>query len=929
MRRIPYIVLGLIVVAGVLTFLTSGFWVNWLWFDSLGLRSLLVTRYVAQWALFIGGFVIAGGFFAMNVRYAGRKLVSVPVEVDGQKMEVSPRAINIAAQIAGVAVGLLMASAAAGNWFTVLRYLNQNEFGISEPIFGRDASFYIFTLPVLEAVRSWLLGLFILTLLAVGGLAFLRYSQGVARRQFTLPQDVRGHLSLLGALTLAIFSFSYWLANFDMLLSGAGSVYGVGRTDDAAQRPANYILLGLSLLAALLLAWNAFAQRLRPLLVTVSVWLVAALGVGILYPAAYQQFFVRPNELAQERPYITNNIDLTRRAFGLDKITTGQLRGDAPVTANDVVANSTAIDDIRLWDYRPLLTTYRQIQRFGQYYDFVDVDVDRYRLSATADVPQQTMLSARELDADLLDPRAQTWQNRHLVYTHGYGAVVSPVNRFTAQGQPDMLLRNIPPTGEEMLQLDRPQIYFGERTDDYAIVRTSVREFDRPGTAGTEEYANYTGDGGVGIGSPLTRLIFAAAFGDSGIFLSGAIGGDSRILYNRTIVERVNTVAPFLTLDSDPYLVILDGRLIWVQDAYTSTTRFPYATSYALANGLPTSYVRNSVKVTVDAYTGEMRFYVMDEQDPLLRTYRGIFPELFTPVSAAPAGLVDHFRYPEDLFELQARVYNRYHMTEPQAFYNQGDLWAIARETYDGQVQPMEPYYVTLTLPGQNQEEFALILPFTPAGQNRDNMVAWLAARSDGENYGELQIYTFPSGTLVYGPQQIEARINQDVEITQQLTLLDQRGSSVIRGNLLVIPLGDAVLYVQPLYLQARGNQGAPSNALPELKRIIVTTSSPNQGVVMSDRLDTALAALAAGRTGVVGSTTPPGGGTTSPTPSPSPGPSGTPTVPGTPGVPADLAAQALEAYTRAQEALKAGDWTTYGRELAEMERLLKEIAGR
>jgi uncharacterized protein len=925
-RRPLFIVLGVIVVLALLLFVTSGFWVNWLWFDSLGLTSLLTTRYVAQWSLFFGAFVVAGLFFGLNIRYAGRKLLGAPVEVQGQQIVLAPRLIGITATVAGIVVGVLLGSTAAGNWFTVLSYLNRTDFGVSEPIYGRDAGFYIFTMPVLEAARSWLLGLFILTLLAVAGLAFLRYTQGVARRQFTLPQDVRGHLSLLGALTLAVFSFSYWLANFDLMFSGNGNVYGVGRTDYAAQRPANFILLGLSLLAALFLAWNAFAQRLRPLLITVGVWLVAALVVGILVPAAYQQFFVRPNELGQERPYILNNIDLTRRAFGLDKITTGQLQGDAPVTAADVTANATSIDDIRLWDYRPLLTTYRQIQRFGQYYDFVDVDVDRYKLSTTTGVPQQTMLSARELDADLLDPRAQTWQNRHLVYTHGYGAVVSPVNRFNAQGQPDLLLRNIPPTGDPALQLDRPQIYFGELTNDYAIVRTGVREVDHPGASGTEEYANYSAEGGVGIGSPITRLLFATAFGDSSIFLSGSIQGDSRILYHRTINDRITRVAPFLTLDSDPYLIVINGKLLWIQDAYTSTTRFPYSTPYAMANGDAASYIRNSVKVAVDAYTGEMRFYVMDEQDPLLRTYRNIYPDLFTPISAAPAGLTDHFRYPEDLFTLQARVYTRYHMTDPQAFYNQGDLWAIAKETYDSQVQPMEPYYVTIRLPGQSKEEFALILPFTPAGQNRNNMVSWLAARSDGTNYGQLQVYTFPSGTLIYGPQQVEARINQDVEISQQLTLLDQRGSSVIRGNLLVIPLGDAVLYVQPLYLQAGVSQGTPSNGLPELKRIIVTTSSPNQGVVMSDRLETALTALTQGRTGVVLAVPLPNGGTASPSPSPSPGPSGTPTVPGNQ---ADLAAQALDHYNRAQAALKAGDWATYGSELAEMERLLKQIAGR
>lgn len=924
MRRSLIVIIGILAVALVLTLVTAGFWVNWLWFDSLGLRSVLLTGYIAQWSLFAAAFVLAGIFFSLNVRYAGRKLLGAPVEVQGQQVTLAPQLITITSLIGGAVVGLLMASAAASNWLAVLRFLNQADFGVTEPIYNRDAAFYVFTLPLLDAVRGWLLGLLILTLLAVAGLAFLRYTQGVARRQFTLPRDVRGHLSLLGALTLAVFSFSYWLANYDLMFSGVGNVYGIGRTDYVVQRPANYVLLGLSLLAAAFLAWNAFAQHLRLLLVTVGAWLAGAILIGVLLPSAYQQFFVRPNELQQERPYFANNIELTRKAFALDLIEAGQLKGDAPIAAADIAANSAAVADIRLWDYRPLLTTYRQIQRFGQYYDFVDVDVDRYPLTPGA-VPSQVMLSARELDANLLDPKAQTWQNRHLVYTHGYGAVVSPVNRFTAQGQPELLLRNIPPTGEQALQLTRPQVYFGEKTQEYAIVRTNANEFDRPGAAGKEEYANYTAEGGVAIGSPLTRLLFAAAFGDSSIFLSGAISGESRILYHRTITDRVGRVAPFLSLDTDPYLVILDGKLIWVQDAYTTTTRFPYAQPYAFGTGREANYIRNSVKVTIDAYTGEMRFYAIDEQDAILKTYRNIYPDLFTPLSAAPTGLVAHFRYPEDLFELQARAYLRYHMTDTQAFYNQGDLWAIAKESIGGQVRPMESYYVTIKLPGQTREEFALILPFTPAGQGRDNMVSWMVARSDGANYGKLQAFTFPSGTLIYGPQQIEARINQDVEISKELTLLDQRGSSVVRGNLLVIPIGEAVLYVQPLYLQSSGGQGAGGNALPELKRIIVTTSNQNQGVVMSDRLDSALIALAQGRTGVVLAASLPSGGTAPP--ATSPGTTAPAPAPAT-GQPSDLAVQALNTYNRAQTALKAGDWATYGREIAELERLLKQLTG-
>ncbi len=908
-RRTIIIVVGVLAAILALTLLSANFWINWLWFGSLDLRGVLLTRYVTQGALFAGGALISGLFFALNVRHAGRQLLGSPVGAQGRQVVLAPRLITLAATAGGVVVAFLFGIAASDAWGTVLRFLNRTDFGITEPIYGRDAAFYVFTMPLLDTARGWVIGLLFLTLVAVGVLAFLRYSQVAIQRQFSLPRETRGHLSLLGALLLACFSFSYWLANFALLYSERGVVTGVGRTDLIVQRPANYILMALSALAALLLLWNIFARRLRPLLVTVGAWAVAALVVGVLAPAAYQSFFVRPNEFRQEQPFIENNIRLTRQAYGLDQIATGQLKGDAAFDTSTIAANTTAVSDVRLWDYRPLLTTFRQIQRFGQYYDFEDVDIDRYQLGGGP--PTQTMLSARELDGNLLDQRAQTWRNRHLVYTHGYGAVVNPANRFTSQGQPELVLRNIPPVGDGPLTLTRPQIYYGALTSDYAIVNTREREFDRPGTAGgSEEYANYTGTSGVPLGSPLNRLLFAAALGDTNILISGSLTGDSRILFHRTIADRIERVAPFLQLDADPYLVILDGRLIWIQDAYTTTDRFPYSMPTATADG-SLNYIRNSVKVTVDAYTGEMRFYAIEEQDAILKTYQKIYPGLFTPLSAAPAGLTAHFRYPEDLFNIQADRYLRYHMTDPQAFYNQGDLWAVARETYAERVQRMQAYYVTIRLPGESREEFALILPFTPAGANRDNMVSWMVARSDGANYGQLRAYTFPQGSLVYGPQQIEARINQEPEISSQLSLLDQRGSSVIRGNLLVIPFGDALLYVQPLYLQAS------TNGLPQLERILVTSSNPNQGVVMSDRLDTALLALAQGKKGIVLAQA----GTT---------PSATPTPPATGGTgsQADLAAQALDHLNRAKEASQRGDWATYGSELGEMERLLQQLAG-
>ncbi|MGN6361495.1 MAG: UPF0182 family membrane protein [Thermomicrobiales bacterium] len=916
LRRGIIIAVAVVVVLLIGVLATAGFWVNWLWFGSLGLRSVLVTRYTAQWALFLGAAVIAAVFFGLNVRFAARGILGKPVVVQGQQLVLGKGLVNAVVLVGSLLVGLLLGSDAGSDWSLVLAFLNRTTFGVTEPIYNRDAAFYVFTVPLLEAARSWLLGLFILTLIAVGALAFLRYSQGLARRQFSLPHDVRGQLSLLGALTLLLFSFSYWLANFDLLFSHRGVVQGASRADIFAQRPANYVLLAVSLIAAALLAWNAFARHWRPLIITVGAWAVAAVVVGLIFPAAYQSFVVKPSELRQERPYIANNIALTRRAYNLDQIQTGQLKGDQPIQPQAIASNQTAIDNIRLWDYRPLLTTYRQIQRFRQYYEFDDIDIDRYQINANS-VESQTMLSARELETDLLDPRAQTWQTRHLIYTHGYGAVVSPVNRFNSQGQPDFYVKNIPPDGTGPLQISRPQIYFGARTTDYAIVKTREREFDHPSSDANsgEVYSQYDGSAGVPIGSPLNRLLFAAAFGDANIVLSSSLTGDSRILFHRDIADRVHRVAPFLTLDSDPYMVILDGKLLWIQDAYTTTSRFPYSTPASeLGPDGNFNYIRNSVKITVDAYTGEIHFYVVDESDALIQTYRKIYPQLFTPLSAAPAGLTNHFRYTEDLFNVQADLFRRYHMTDPQTFYNQEDLWRVAEESYADKVQRMEAYYVTMTLPGESKEEFALILPFTPAGQGRNNMVAWMAARSDGANYGKLEAFAFPQGSNILGPQQVEARVNQEPDISAQLTLLNQSGSSVIRGNLLVFPMGEALLYVQPLYLQAT------TNPLPELQRVIVTSSSPDQGVVMSDRLDTALNALAQGRKGIVMSA--PGTPNTSTPPSNT----GQPAQPGTLG---DLAQQALDHYNRAQAALKQGDWATYGQEMGEVEKILRQMSGR
>jgi uncharacterized membrane protein (UPF0182 family) len=550
-----------------------------------------------------------------------------------------------------------------------------------------------------------------------------------------------------------------------------------------------------------------------------------------------------------------------------------------------------------------MLAAFNQLQRIRQYYEFSDVDVDRYDLKAAR---QQVMLSTREMDPSSLAQVARTWQNTHLVYTHGHGVVVSPVNSVTSQGLPELLEHDIPAvTDEPALKLDVPQVYFGVRPNTYAVINTRLDEFDMPSdNAVSEVRARYSGGGGVSIGGGPERLATAAAVADGNLLLSTDVSSDSQLLLYRQIQERIAHVAPFLRLDSDPYQVILNGRLLWIQDAYTWTNRYPDATAQAGAN-----YLRNSVKVTVDDYDGSMHFYVVQPNDPILRVWLRLYPSLFTSVDQAPVGLAAHFRYPEDLLNAQAALLATYHMTDAQTFYNREDLWSIAQETYGDRVQQMQAYYTMLRLPGEPGIEFASILPFTPSGQNRSNMLAWMVARSDAPHYGELQVYRFPQGKLVFGPQQIEARINQEPAISSQVTLWGQAGSQVLRGNLLVIPLEDAVLYVQPLYIQAQ------SNPLPELKRIIVASTG---AVVMSDRLDTALVALGQGRSGEALTPT----AATQGQPAAQPQPSS-----GTAVSAADLAASARDHLRAAESAAGRGDWATYGTEMAQVHTLLDQLA--
>jgi len=551
------------------------------------------------------------------------------------------------------------------------------------------------------------------------------------------------------------------------------------------------------------------------------------------------------------------------------------------------------INNIRLWDHRPLKDTYNQIQAIRLYYDFHDVDVDRYIINGEY---RQVMLSARELSAEKLAEEAQTWVNRRLQFTHGYGIALSPVNEVSAEGLPVLLVKDIPPIGD--FNIEQPQIYFGEKTDHYIIVETKTQEFDYP--MGDENvYGYYQGKDGVSLGSFTRRLVYAWQFGDLNILISGELTPESRVLYYRNIRERVNHLAPFLELDSDPYLVVMEGRLFWIQDAYTTTDRYPY--SEPLGGGL--NYIRNSVKAVIDAYDDSVTFYVTDPEDALIRTYQAIFPELFVPAGQMPESLRVHLRYPEGMFNIQAAVYQSYHMRDARVFYNKEDLWAVPKEFYAGKEQPMEPYYIIMRLPDEEKEEFLLMLPFTPVRKN--NTIGWLAARSDGENYGKLLAYLFPKERLVYGPSQIENRIQQDTVITEQLALWGRGGSRVIRGNLLLIPLGESNLYVEPVFLQAE------TGGLPQLKRVIVVVG---EQIAMEPTLKQSIAAI-------FGAEAPP-----------AELPVVKPPAPAEPEEPvageiANLIDEAQQHYNKAQQHLKAGDWAGYGKELDALKAVLDRLA--
>jgi uncharacterized membrane protein (UPF0182 family) len=884
-----------LIVAGVLALfiflnISKGFYTEWLWFSSLDYSSVYTTILKTKVLIFFSAAIIFGLLFLGNLVLATRLAPKAeahfwPWVIVGRLQQLSKWSIITGTALLSLIFGLI----AQGNWEVVLRFFNGQPFGITDPVFHREISFYVFSLPFFHALRGWLLGALIVTFLGSAGVYFVSY--GVQRLRFDFARPVLAHVGGLAIAILGLFAWGYWLGIWELVFSTRGIVFGAGYADMHAKLPAQWILLSVVLVFIVVILLSVLRRNFRWPLYGLGAWIVAVIIVGGIFPGLVQRFQVQPNELALETPYIEYNIQFTREAFALDRVEEQSFPAEEAPSRQDVAQNEVTIDNIRLWDHRPLKDTYNQVQSIRLYYDFNDVDVDRYIIDGEY---RQVMLSARELSAEKLAGQAQTWVNRRLQFTHGYGIALSPVNEVSAEGLPILLVKDIPPVGN--FNIERPQIYFGEKTDDYVIVTTKTEEFDYP--MGDENvYGYYQGKDGVSLGSFIRRAVYTWQLGDFNILISGELTPESRVLYYRNIRERVNHLAPFLKLDGDPYLVVMDGRLFWIQDAYTTTNRYPYSEPLGGIN-----YIRNSVKAVIDAYDGSVTFYVTDPEDALIRTYQSIFPKLFVPAEQMPESLRVHLRYPEDMFNIQALVYQTYHMRDARVFYNKEDLWAVPKEFYAGKEQLMEPYYIIMRLPDEEKEEFLLMLPFTPV--NKNNTIGWLAARCDGENYGKLLAYHFPKERLVYGPSQIENRIQQDTVITEQLALWGRGGSQVIRGNLLLIPLGKSNLYVEPVFLQAE------AGGLPQLKRVIVVAG---EQVAMEPTLKGSIAAI-------FGAEVPPPVTVVEPPPPTEPG------VPVTAEI-ANLIKEAQRHYNQAQQYLKAGDWAGYGRELDALKAVLDQLA--
>ncbi|MEP6689422.1 MAG: UPF0182 family protein, partial [Gemmatimonadales bacterium] len=832
-RLTPLLLSVAFVVFFVLPF-SYGLITDWWWFREIGYQIVFIRELTVRVLLFLAVGGLTAGVLFLNLRIAQRGLVPDPVMLHigpaAPRLDVTAALRRLSLPVSLVA-GLLAGLAATSAWDLVLQVIYRTPFGIVDPVFSRDIGFYVFTLPGLSAGIGFLTTLTTLSLFLLVPLYWLRGDVTLAPRGLRIEPTAGLHLAILLAALFLLTALRLWLVEIPSLLySTTGPLVGASYTDIHVRLPALRVSAVLAVLVAVAVLIGGLRQRLAfyGLLAIAGYVVVALVGRGLL-PSAVQNFVVAPTELTRETPYLRNHIVATRQAWGLDGVETRELAAKADLTLADIRANAPTIENVRLWDRDPLLLTFGQLQEIRTYYDFVSVDDDRYWIDGKY---RQVLLSPREMNAASLP--THTFINEHLTFTHGMGLTLGPVNQVTSEGLPVLFVKDLPPVSTVSLKVTRPQIYYGELANDFVVVNTRQREFDHP-EGERNVYAAYAGTGGVRVGNVLRRALLAARFGSSKILLSQDITNDSRVLYHRDIMDRARRALPFLDFDRDPYLVITaNGRLEWILDAYTATDGYPYAEP--LRDG--TSYMRNSAKLVIDAYDGSLKAYVSAPADPLIRTWARIFPGIFEPLDRMPADLRAHIRYPDEIYRIQTGLYTTYHMDAPEDFYHREDQWQIPTVAESTGAVPFMRHIV-MRLPEEKQAEFIYMVPFTPRG--KDNLAAWMVARNDGAEYGKLRVYRLSRQSLVYGPQQIENRINQDTEISRQISLWDQRGSKVIRGDLLVIPIEESLLYVQPLYLQAEGGR------IPELKRVVVAYQNR---VVMQETLEGALAELFGGSTG-------------------------------------------------------------------------------
>lgn len=914
-RSLRRAVLGLVAaifVALIVVPWLASFFTDWLWYKEIGFQTVFATSLIWRVALFFIGAGFAFAYFYGNVRVARGAGTGFPVlyvnRGDGVNVDIS-RSITRIFFPAALLLSFLSGISLSAWWLTLLKGLNGVPLGTSDPLFNRDISFYMFRLPVIEGVLGTLITLTFLSLLATTAMYWLRSDITLPPRRATAKPRAARHLGGLLAFWFVLLAVRHLIVGTSRLLySTTGPLVGASYTDIHVALPGLYITAIAALLAAAWIVVGVMREKLVWSVASAAIfYIVISVVARGVFPAAFQKLIVSPNELARETPYLRNHIDATRKAWGLDQVGGRDLSGEVQLSMADIRANSATVDNVRLWERDLLMQTFKQIQEIRTYYDFVNVDDDRYIIDGRY---RQVHLAARELNSASLPTR--TFINERLTFTHGMGVTMAPVNQVTAEGLPVLFIKDLPPASTVSVKLTRPQVYYGELTNDYVFVGTGQQEFDYP-AGDTNIYTTYKGRGGVPIGSFIRRVLYAFQFGSLKILLSDDIKGNARVLYRRNVAERAKIAMPFLDFDRDPYLMITDaGQLKWMLDAYTTSSGYPYAAR--TSNG--TNYMRNSVKVVIDAYDGTVDAYIADPADPVVQTYSKVFSGIFKPISAMPPDIRRHVRYPGDLFRIQTGLHATFHMTQPEAFYHREDQWQIPEGLVKSTNENPFMRHIIMKLPGEKNPEFIFMTPFTPRG--KDNLAAWMVARMDGDNYGKLMVYRFPKQSLVYGPRQIANRINQDTDISRQLTLWDQRGSQVIRGELLVIPIEESLIYVQPIYLRAEGGN------IPELKRVVVAHENR---VIMGETLEEGLNALFGSgavqpRTAVDDSTSAlgpaqpvVGGGITPP-----------PVVSAPSAAVSRLLREAQAQYDRAIAAQRAGNWAEYGREIQALGATLQRL---